>query len=394
LGWAEFDGKLYLTWQESDLLAFKPKVRVAAYNGVDETPVWNQVDGGGNAGLSFATNRGTGYPRLLVNGSKLYAAWQEAGAANTVYSVRAAVYNSNDASPAWTNVDGSGSDGLAFNSSNSAIDVDAISFSGKVYSFWREQDEGPTTFMRIRSKVYNGNDSSPSWDFADGGGSNGINRDNSRFAVQPRPIVLNSTLYLIWQENNGTSMQQRVAQYNGNDSAPTWTLVDGGGANGLNWNVSNDANWADPIVANGALYLCWMEYNGSNYVIRVAQFNGDAASPAWSFIDGNGPGGINYDSSKSVGNPSMASDDRYLFAAWAEQNGSQSQVRVKSFDTQNPSAGWFSQDGGSSTGLNFDTNVGVSEVGIAVHGGRVFLAWSESNGALSANQYRVRVGKY
>lgn len=388
LSWAELNSKLYISWTEADS-SFRKKVRIAVYNNNDNSPAWTHV-GGGSSGLSFNSNRDADQSRLEVLNSKLYAAWTEFGASNTTSSIRVFVFNGNDSSPSWASVDGGGSNGLAYNTSNNASDFDLISFNNKLYVFWREQDEGPTTFVRIRAKVYNGNDSSPSWSWVDGGGASGLNFNNSQSAVQPKAVVLNSKLYLLWNEYNGTtSAQLRVAVYNGNDSTPSWSFVDGNGLNGINWQSSRSTNWKDAIVANSKLYVTWQEHSGSNWTIRAANYNGNDLSPSWTFIDGSIQGGLNYLPNHEAISPSITSDGSNILIAWTEFG----EIMVKSLDISSLNSSWQFQDNGGN-GLNYNSSPSPSgsAPGIAFWNNRFFLGWNEYLPSCSCMQYRMRVG--
>jgi hypothetical protein len=168
--------------------------------------------------------------------------------------------------------------------------------------------------------VYNGNDASPSWTFVDGNGTNGINKNGANGASSPQMSVLGNKLYATWDEHSGTASQIRVAVYNGNDAAPSWTFVDGNGTNGINKDATIKAYYPQLTVCGGALYATWEE---SNHV-RVAVYNGDDLFPTWTFIDGNGTNGMNRDAANSASNSQMTALGTKLYATWREAG----QVRV------------------------------------------------------------------
>ncbi|HLD64114.1 MAG TPA: hypothetical protein VI913_04450, partial [Candidatus Peribacteraceae bacterium] len=61
--------------------------------------------------------------------------------------------------------------------------------------------------------VFNGNASSPDWDFVDGSGDEGLNKDSSQAAGSPQLVNFKKNLYVIWSEVNGQTVEQiRVAR--------------------------------------------------------------------------------------------------------------------------------------------------------------------------------------
>ena len=90
----------------------------------------------------------------------------------------------------------------------------------------------------------------------------------------------NSKLYAIWAE----SSQIRVAVYNGNESSPSWTFIDGNASKGL---LEGKCCASEAVLAvhNNKLYAAWWEGRG-NYQTRIAVYNGDDSAPSWSFVDG------------------------------------------------------------------------------------------------------------
>ena len=77
--------------------------------------------------------------------------------------------------------------------------------------------------------------------FVDGGVATGINFDTTRAALVPIPVVFNDKLYVVWQEAFGGNTQIRVALYNGDDSNPSFSFVDGNAVTGINIDVTEPA---------------------------------------------------------------------------------------------------------------------------------------------------------
>jgi mevalonate pyrophosphate decarboxylase len=178
-----------------------------------------------------------------------------------------AVYNGNDGIPAWTPVDDNGTNGINKNVAQSAVAPQLTVLGSKLYATWVESKG---TANQIRMAVYNGNDGVPAWTFVDGGGTDGINKNVAQYADVPQLTVLGSKLYATWYESNGTAYQIRTAVYNGNDAASAWAFVDGGGTNGINKNVARPAYAPQLTVLGSKLYSTWYEYNGTANQIRIA----------------------------------------------------------------------------------------------------------------------------
>lgn len=303
-------GKLYLAWHEPT--ASSTLSHVAVYNGNDASSTWTPVDGAspGTGGINLNATKGAFYPVIVENAGKLYATWYEPGT-GAVYQVRAAVYNGNDSAPSWSMVDGGSTKGLNFNSSDTVGNPTLISISGKLYAAWSEG-----LAQTVRVKVYNGNDAAPVWTFVDLGG---LNHSASSKAATPTLAVLANKLYAVWSEQaSGSASQIRAAVYGGNDAAPSWAFVDGNGASGINIRSSNNA--ANPTLAvyGGILYSAWKEQlgNGGDYGIRVANYNGDDNSPAWSAVDS---GNLSFSSSDNAEFPALIATSDRLFCAWDEE---------------------------------------------------------------------------
>lgn len=322
---AALDNKLYLAWHEPTALG--SQVHVSVYNGNDASPAWTYVDdsSGGTGSINFNPSRQAFSPVLAVNAGKLYAIWYELGQGG-VYQVRVSVYGGNDAAPAWHSVDGGTVKGLNLNPADTVGNPTLISAAGKLYAAWSEAASDT-----LHVKVYNGNDSSPSWTFVDGNTSVGLNHVSTSKASVPALAVLGSKLYAIWTEfATGGTTQIRAASYNGNDAAPAWAFVDGNGANGLNAKPQNNANNPTLAVYGGVLYAAWKEQLGSpgDYGIRVAYYNGSEDAPVWVAVD---KGTLSYSQSDNSEFPALIPAADRLYCVWDEETvPGRGQIRVSS----------------------------------------------------------------
>lgn len=348
---------------------------------------WQFVDGNGSTGLNKDTTKTAQSPQLTTLNTKLYAAWQELN--STGYQIRVGVYNGNDSSPSWKLVDGNGANGINYNSGLAAVSPQLTTFNNKVYATWQEStaSKGST---QIRETVYNGNDSAPSWAFVDGNGTNGLNFDKTQNGTVPQGAVSNSKLYSVWTESNGSFNQTRVAVYNGNDSSPVWKFVDGAGTNGINYNTARDANQPQLSALGLKLYGTWTENNGSAYQIRVVVYNGNDGAPAWSLTDGGGTNGLNYNSANSATSPRLAAFNSKLYLTWYEQAPIVNQIRVAVYNGKDSTPAWKFVDG-AATGLNAHSNRTAISPQLLAFQSNLYATWSEIDNTTFASVIKIAV---
>jgi hypothetical protein len=328
------NSKLYATWYETAPGA-RSQIRVAVYNQNDSSPSWTFVDGNGATGLNYNANQWAQHPVLQSHNSKLYLAWSESDNSSN-YQIRAAVYNDNDSSPAWSFVDGSGATGLNYSVLYDAILPRLVVFNTKLYLTWSEStDASGNGSGTIRVKVYNGNDSSPSWAVVDGNTAGGLNVNASALAINPNPVVFNNKLYVGWTEpalgsNGYTTHQIRMKSYNGNDSAPAWTQVDGGGY-GLNTVTGYSELLTDLVVHKSQLIATMVNSGNSHYSIYMKTYNGNDSSPSWSALDGNSSA-INCKGHNAGSGSSMLSFGGKLYAISSQQCPTLGEIRLQVHD--------------------------------------------------------------
>ncbi|WP_429351372.1 Ig-like domain-containing protein [Paenibacillus sp. 4624] len=221
---------------------------------------------------------------------------------------------------------------------------------------------------------------SSGWSIIDGGGANGLNVNQTMPAETPSIAEWNGEIYVAWRERIQTTpaiYQIRVKKFNGSG----WVSVDGNHPiNGLNADVTRDVGSPELAVYNNALYLTWLERNASyNNQVRVKKYNGTL----WTNAEGGTNVGINVDPSVSALSPKLTAYKGELYAIWTEA----SKVRAKKYDGTT----WTSIDGGGTGGLNINPSSGAGTPIMTVMGDDLYAAWYEF---MTGPSYQLRVLRY
>jgi len=387
---AALAGKLYVAWVESDVATSVSHIRVSVYHGDDSAPAWSPVEGGAALGINKDAGQPAAHPRLVVFHEKLYATWVERSAATTAFQVRVASYDGNDDAPVWSFVDLNGTNGINKNAAKDAQAPRLAIFNGKLYASWSEADNGD--FHEIRAAVYNGMDSAPSWTFVDGNNPTiGLNKNPARDADEPSLVAFNAKLYVAWEEVGTEHVRIRVAAYRGDDSAPAWDFVDGDGADGLAKDPAASAGGATLVVHGSSLYASWWEdLDLRSIQLRVAVNDG---TDTWKFVDGNGTNGINHDPNQFAGPAALMVLGNSLYCAWQEGLGFPpfpDQIRLATYNGNDSSPAWPFADANGTVGLNKNPLKNADAVQLAVLNSKLYLVWQEEN-ADSKFQIRVAV---
>lgn len=283
------------------------------------TATWTRIDPGGATGLNFAAADFAQAPHLFVFNSKLYCTWDEGGTSK----IRVKVWSGSGTT--WTFVDGNTSSGLNKATNRIATTPMLAELNSKLYVTWNEAaSAGGNSDEQIRCRVYNGNDGAPAWTFVDGNLATGLNKSTTERAFFATPVVSNSKLYITWLENNGSAvLQLRCKVYNGNDGTPVWTFVDGNGANGLNYDTTKNVG----VLSNVGRYHWPAEHNGKLYIlwneggttVRLKVYNGNDGAPSWSFVDGNTAAGFNFSAGSSTTYANIVSSPTWdMHLIWGE----------------------------------------------------------------------------
>ncbi|NQX60307.1 dockerin type I domain-containing protein [Paenibacillus qinlingensis] len=272
------------------------------------------------------------------------------------------LYSTTVRAASWDFVDGNAATGINYNPSKAAAAPKMAVLNGTLYASWSESNG---TNGQIRVKKY----ANGSWVTADN--NTPLNKDANKDAIYPTPLVFNNELYVVWQEVS-SMYQIRISKFNGT----TWSSVDGGGANGINVNVNDNARNPKPIVYNNELYVIWDEAYGS---LRVKKYSG---SSSWSPVNGGGSP-LNKDTTQAGQNAEVALHDGKLYVTWSESNSTSGKVVwVKSYD----GSSWNFVSGIPNTGLNIDSTKWANIPTLASYNNELYVAWSEDN--------QIRVKKY
>ena len=374
-----FNSKLYGIWHQQNT-GGGPYGGAGPFHvtvAVHSSSGWSVVSGSNGLNQNPSVNGVFG--KLAVSNSKLYAIWYEA---DSTEQIRAAVYNGNDSAPSWSSIDGGGASGMNFNASKHAFSPVLITFNSKLYATWNEansEDSGAGEALRVA--VYNGNDSAPSWTFVDGNVFTGLNYDSTQPAWNAQFAVFNSKLYLTWTEGmcflGGTACQIRMKVYGGNDASPSWSSADGG--SGLNVNSSDTTNAPWPVVFNSKLYVGWTEEasGGGASEVHMKVYGGDDSSPSWALIDGIGSG-LNLVSSATANGPTFAVYNSQLYGFWEEvpSLGTTYNYYVRVYNGNDSSPAW-SNLGNSSAPLNCSGGLEGSAGQMVVFDDSLYAGWTE-----------------
>ena len=369
----EYNSKLYVIWTEKNGTAYgwRYQIRVAEWDGNE---LWSFIDGNGVNGINKDIGSDAEKPQLIVFKSELFAIWMEKSGVK--YQIRVAKW---DGDQSWNFVDGDGKYGINRYYRSPANFPQLFVFNLKLYATWSEI----STKSQIRVAVWN---EDQSWTFVDGNSLNvGINKDSEKHAYRPQLSSINSGLYAGWEEFSSTTdkRQFRIAEW---DGSSTWNFIDGDGVNGINRDPNKHAQTPKLIGFNSKLYATWQESNGKLDQIRVAQWD---TVKDWVFIDGDTEIGINKNTLQSAAAPQLSVYESKLFAIWQERNGIKSQIRVASWDENQF---WSFEDGGGINGINYDPLKNASTPQLAILNAELYSAWIEES-PKSPYYGQVRVAK-
>lgn len=392
----------------------------------ERSVIWQSADPAGASSLNENAAAPASYITLKSSGGLLYAGWYE----NIYYHMK--VYNNDDTFPQWTplpscNLSGGTNgtmeihDGQAhlftfatgslycyrLNSGLGAweeigagtidyggtpeLPLKLVSYAGRLYAIWKE--------THIRMKRYDGG---TTWTPVEDIYGYGIN-DVSDTAYGLQAAVHNGLLFVAFGAVTAPSPHRaiKVRVFNGS----TWSTA--GQGIDIVKNTGNYSNQCSMAPYNGSLYLLWREFETPTPYdgLWVTRLNG----LSWDRMDGRTTltrDGLRYAprDDTSVNNTAATAAlealtvvNGRLAAAWREDCGplpaptaNPIQLRCALFNGDERAPGWIFIDGGLATGLNVDTGQSIGEVYPASHDAKLYIGFTEYNGA--ANNFHVKVG--
>jgi len=388
---------------------FRFRTRDNTWTTIDDRP---SISGG----LNFDRSRVASNPSVASIGTRLYAAWIENRAATGVNQLRVAVRDSASASPAWQFIEGKPApdQGLNRDPARAAEAPRLHAVGDTLYAAWIEQTAGAS---QVRVAMLGTADASPAWTYIDqlydgvairaSTLNDGLNMDPNRSAVAPADVAPafagdGTNLWLAWAESDGTVAKIRAARMvsvsQPGGPTPAWSLIDGGGAAGLNVDPARDAESPSLLAADGKLYLAWAERHGAtpgtttSSRIRVAvSANPTAATPTWAPITSD-TDLVNASATGFAYSPILARTGQVLHVAWMESGTSTVgyDMHVKSRDLAATSPRWAASGDDGRSALTSGTTGGV-DPNLVVANGELYAAWSERENTGTA--YRVRVNR-
>jgi hypothetical protein len=369
---ASFGGKLYVAWDETSKDAqgnyTVRRAHVSVYNGNDAAPAWASVDGALGTG-SY------GNPYLAVASGKLYLAYLEIGSATVTLHV--AVYGGNDATPAWTTVDGTSLPNMQ--------EPHLVESSAKLYVVGSVPITG-NSYTRVA--VYNGNDAAPSWQIVDGAGVDGGLGQGVGVGLLPRALDVGGKLYAFRLLEYSGESYVKAAVYGGNDASPTWTDVSGPTGQ-INDDVFHLYAWPAFATVSGKIYAMWVD-TPPNVApkYRVSVYGGDDAHPQWLAVDGGALPAVPSTRPTNGGGPALGVLGTTLHAIWV-QNGS---VETAIYNGNDVAPAWGLDIGPCVTELNYSSAswAVAYQPELVENAGKLYGTWSETADSMSQS-YSVRV---
>jgi hypothetical protein len=158
--------------------------------------------------------------------------------------------------------------------------------------------------------------------------------------------------------------------------AEIWSFVDGNGSTGINYDTTKAAFAPKTAVLNGTLYAVWSESNGTNTQIRVKKYD----NGTWVTADNNTP--LNKDANKNATLPTIAVFNNELYVAW-EEVSSMWQVRVSKL----VGTTWISVDGDGVNGININSNDNAKFTKLIIFKNELYCFWSEASGSVRVKKY-------
>jgi len=273
------------------------------------------------------------------------------------------------AQAAWHEPDG-GSDPLNRDDTRAAGTPDTANVGGVPYVAWSEAD-GTNTEIRVGRL----NAAGTGWEEVVGGPSP-INRADDQNGVEPSLTGIGGVPYVAWEELDGAKSQIRVSRLNAAGTA--WEEVVGG-ASPINHSATEDAHEPSLTSIDGIPYVAWREDSGSDRLVRVSALN-DTGTDWTEVVGGSAP--IN--ASGAAFHPRLAAVAGVPYVTWAQSDGVNSEVRASRLN--GAGTAWDEVEGGASP-INHSSTDSAFDPALAAVGNVPYIAWVEDDG--TTQQTRV-----
>jgi hypothetical protein len=207
-----------------------------------------------------------------------------------------------------------------------------------------------------------------------------INHANNQGAGEPSLRAVAGVPFVAWHESDGTNTELRVSRLN--TAGTAWEEVVGG-TSPINHAANRTASTASVAAVGGVPYVAWVEFDGTNYELRVSRLN--AAGTAWQEVVG-GDSPINHAGDRDARQPSLAAVGGVPYVAWIEFDGTNYEVRVSRV---NPAGTAWEEVVGGDSPINHAANRYAFSPSVAAVGGVPYVAWIEHDGT----NYEVRASR-
>ncbi len=245
---------------------------------------------------------------------------------------------------------------------------------GVVYVAWAEED-GVNEELRVARL----NASGTAWETVASDGFSPINVSSTETALYPSLTNVGGVPYVSWAEWDGTNYQIRVARLNSTGTA--WEKVGQTSNPGAPINFNPNASALEPSLTSvgGVPYVAWMEYDATNYEIRVARLN--PSGTGWQQVD-SGTSPINQAPDRNADTPSLATVNGVPYVAWMELDGTNAEIRVARLNAAGISWEKVGQGSNPASPINQAPTRNASAPSLTEVAGVAHVGWLEEDGAL------------
>src|SRR5215208_520793 len=246
---------------------------------------------------------------------------------------------------------------------------------------WTEDDAGGSREVRVARLSATGTGWEQPWSGVSAG-SGGINQATDVFASQPSLVDVDGSPFVAWTENDADSSDEiRVASLDANSWTQPWSGVSPG-SGGIHQDSNASAGQPSLAEGLGSVWVAWREFDGSNFEIRVAEnSNSITWQQPWTGVDA-GSGAVNQSTTRSGSEPSLAVIGGRIYVAWTESDGTNQELRVARLnlagtDWEQP----WDDVSATSGGINRDTARNASAPSLVEIEDVPYVAWSEPQGS-------------